>query len=278
MTAVAREVHVGSQVQIELLPARIASEETVEQRPIAGLRQPSVIGVDEAVAIVPEEVQARAGRDLRVEWKAVGFAVLDVRGLGPRGFFSVAGADIGVVVEIQARARVERRAQPVVGGVMEPEEIEIGHDAHAWCRHSCRARTSRATSIGTDRPRRGANDSLRANIVNRLVSEVCFLVENVRLATIEEMRVVDGIASIEGDVPGRSQQHTGSTASRRSPAQRRSSACDSPRVQPARPLLCGEACATGRRRPWSPRAAPAQLPGSDHRWRPAIVRRLPPSP
>ena len=90
----------------------------------------------------------------------MGLAVRHVRGLGPRRFFPFAGADAGVIVEVQARARVQRRAQPVVGGVMEPEEIEIGHDAHAWCPRSCRARTSRVTSTGTDGPLRGATDSL----------------------------------------------------------------------------------------------------------------------
>ena len=144
MTAIARHSDVGSQVQGELLPARITSQETVEQRAIAGLRQPSAIAVDEAVAIVPEEVETRAGCDLRVQWKAVRLAVRHERGRGPLSFFSFAGTYAGVIVEIQARAGVERSAQPVVGTLMEPEEIEIGHDTHAGVR-------ARAERVGVER-------------------------------------------------------------------------------------------------------------------------------
>ncbi len=61
-------------------------------------------------------------------------AVSHVRRIGPHGLVFVAGADVGVIVEIEAHAGVERRPQPVVGGVMEPEEIEIGDDALARVR------------------------------------------------------------------------------------------------------------------------------------------------
>ncbi len=83
--AARRDRPVGSHVEIQPLPARVGAEETVERRAVAGLRQPAVRGVDEAVARVPQQVDARPHRRLRVGREAVPLGVFDERRRRPFG-------------------------------------------------------------------------------------------------------------------------------------------------------------------------------------------------